>query len=289
MPLPFLLSAVLAFSMQHFSLANEKLTLTKEKISEIICAPQPSFNKLCEASRKVCSQFDNYRNCHATSDEAFFRKKNKKLKQEAFDKARNFFKSIVSDPNLQNFCGDRFKKTELIIVRGSEESTEYVTKYNIVQISEDRLVNSYTEEGIERTILHELGHACQYNRNPAGIDNECDSKYSNIRDYNIILSMRKTDLEKIMSPDEYRCIEKMFAQKKSNCKIPHLMEMYANLVFVEKKSKIAHWSWDCGAIETKYNPTAEYQDCFIKSQRAKDRFCKTATLAGKTKKPKALR
>jgi len=181
-------------------------------------------------------------------------------------------------------CLNRFKKVKLDIVESAKSSAKYQTgtdpinfgtngNLNKIIITTSKLASNYTKEGIERILLHEMGHVCQF-----ALISEDKEKYMEFTspDKKCLASTGQIffNIKKMSSSS---CIinklkEAMNKNKGNFCYGKWHREAFADMIFREEMKTIYHWSYDLfrGTPAKNYGSVYEYIQCDLKHFPQKD-------------------
>jgi hypothetical protein len=157
-------------------------------------------------------------------------------------------------------CTKRFNNVKLVIESGSQVKAEYLSDTdhvptaanNSIVITEGKLAAAYNTENIERVLLVELAHACQFavvSENPAEYKT-FTSPYTRCDKNSGLLQFKES-----LGPEVSQClIDELEAQmkeipeeeKKNYCFGKWYREAFSDMKFRSEFSNPYHWTFDMG-------------------------------------------
>jgi hypothetical protein len=210
---------------------------------------------------------------------------------QVFKKTQDVFDGALSDIAFVDQCckHDRdceihLKKTRLLVLRGLPEldnTTVFDPEEFVVKVSEGFLLDSQNQEGIERQLWHELGHACQ-----ASHHQNWTASFA-LHDFFCGFSPKlytdRQDLRMLLGDDVSKCVmtsleaENARPDKSGNqtgCLTNWAEEAYANSVYIQKLTDLAHWATACYPTrDEEHAPVTSYMGCFFKNSSLLENYC----------------
>jgi hypothetical protein len=172
-------------------------------------------------------------------------------------------------------CLNRFKKVKLDIVESTKSYAKYQSgsdpvnfgtngNLNKIFISTSKLASNYTKESVERILLHEMGHVCQF-----ALLSEDKEKYTEFTasDKRCLAStgQKYFNIKKISSSS---CVmnklkETMKNNKGDFCYGKWHREAFADMIFRSEMKTVYHWSYDLFRTKPSknYGSVYEYIQC----------------------------
>ncbi|MGK5085352.1 hypothetical protein WDW37_18860 [Bdellovibrionota bacterium FG-1] len=249
--------------------------------SKIGCHPWSKAN-LCKQARHQCTDPSCLESSSLIQDRRF---KSVQLRKKIFGFTQARFEELRSDPSLQsrccadnNACIDRFKTTQLLVLRGLGKSDLHYF-YNFgrhaITASEAALLNCQNRQCIETSLLHELGHSCQSSRHSAK-DQELLPKTT----CDVFAGPPVSDLEtlKVTGTCLLNSLKRKAAARKNKkqptCDNDWLKEAFADAIFSFQRTDVTQWSWDCNVEEDElHGPSAMMIACLLQQPELKAKFC----------------
>ena len=241
------------------------------------------------------SQFGNSGyNCSETNQDVIESRANDKIlmdKMIIFTKDKfNSYKVSLRDEcckDKSQKCSERFNKLNLEILNNDKTYAQYRfvashhnLTYNTIEVTVLKLAQEYTEEGIERLLLHEMGHVCHlasvsersindFNRF-AQEDSKCSKEVGaeflynfDKKTQNCLIKNLESQIEKNPNTDGQFCYGKWYK------------EAAAEMMFKHRMDSIYHWIKPAYSDMrvSKNNPNNyELHDC-VNERFPKDQVC----------------
>lgn len=196
--------------------------------------------------------------------------------QTTFDNYKLELANKCCSPEQKN-CLNRFEKLKLTIKNDTSSSAQYVSDsapvnfhYNEIEITHGKLAAEYTKEGIERVLLHEFGHVCQF-----ALISEDEAKYKEFTSPTTrclestgINGFKVTDLKSL--PCVQKKLEALAKTHSDTSKFCHgkwYREAFADMIFRDKMNTIYHWIYDMHRTSPSknYGSVFDYIQCDLES------------------------
>lgn len=249
---------------------------------------------LCESIDSACQQ--KYGRSPMSADSCSTRD-SRVLEQRAGistiikNRANSFVQSLVSDREFQTKCCGA-SETCLSCFKGTTFKVEgnigafcrtYRRDPPHIECTEGGMTEYFNENGVERILLHELGHACQNCRH-SGSSHFQDSEKNGTVIFSCNdpadISLAKRDIQSVTDWRIAQCVidellTEYFSRKHGKvCFRDWLREAFADVVFYERKKDLAHWSRNCGAmVDSSHGPQIPIIGCLLRHGRLKSMLC----------------
>lgn len=287
----------------------------------------------CKALKEKCKSIPDTRYCngaryqyssaHGESRENSIYKKRFDslcLRLQIANHAKQYFDLVVKTPWVQNmccasksardgvkrYCPSIFESTELLIEKNDWDDanrTHATESWGTPQVivSQSKLVEYYTQEGLEQLLAHELGHTCQTSRRYSqsygtlsyaahlwrvydlGVADACgyrdagDELKDIYKDFNevsgkgLLQCLRKSiNLDELESGSE-------FGLELGTFQACHwAREAFADVVFYYLRPSITHWIMTCAGPkggDGAHGPPRPILDCILKHTDLKTSLC----------------
>lgn len=199
-----------------------------------------------------------------------------KIKDFTIKKFETYKESLAKKccmPHQKN-CLHRFEKVKLRIEEDSKMTAEYLSdsapvnfRYNDIRITTAKLASQYTEEGLERVLLHEFGHVCQFGlvAEDADLYKEFTHPNSNCTANTGEKAFHITKLPSL------GCVDKKLKEQMNEvgndsskyCFGKWYREAFADMIFRDEMGTIYHWTYDMyrRTPAKNYGKVSEYIQC----------------------------
>ncbi len=181
-------------------------------------------------------------------------------------------------------CLPRFQKTSLELVNDEKAIAEYQSSQLVndpgrIVISNTKLAANLNEENVDRLLLHELGHACQFARIA-----EDEKRYSSFTDPEKNCSNEETGLyefREFLGEKMTFCLQKKITIMKHKlestggfCFHRWYRETFADMAFRDQMKTPLHWTFDTNRKSSSKNHpgTANLLECY-ESEKIKQQLC----------------
>lgn len=231
------------------------------------------------------------RGCAVTSFEGQLpRFQDRLLVSQIVGYAAGRFEELLRDRELQwtccqndEACASHFQKTGFNVIMGAELQ-DLETHYRFcgrnahtIEVTMGRLVSARNEESIDRLLLHELGHACQYSRH---VRSSRERTKLDRDEGCVSADLSIADIDATMGNEFTSCLFPKLLGEAARlegrvCFGSWASEAFADAVFAFKRTELAHWAWDCVGVTDSWHPPSEaVMGCLTKTTRLRDAWCK---------------
>lgn len=164
---------------------------------------------------------------------------------------------------LRNFSQVRLKTT-------ANAQSFFSSITNEIFLSERLLVDLSSHHSLDRVLLHEMGHACQYAR-------------ANGISYIVLelklrpLHVEERDFRKTFSEATWSCLRQKHRTWKKDPLVnapSRLREAFANGIFASEMKSVFHWHSPCHVkSDASHANPVEYMDCFFQDHKVREKLC----------------
>lgn len=240
-----------------------------------VCQPL-NLPNVCAFAGSVC--FDrtgnnqNYASCWFV-DAKIRRKRlqSEELKNKILPFAKSAFLDLRDSSELQSLCCGRdrnclqhLSKTDFKIIP-SNKSDSMIHRYlhkagHRIEVAAPLLLNLANEEGVERVISHELGHACQHSRHwKKELKSEEEAWETTLSDFKSVFGNNYAD-----------CVsEGIRKERLDNTRSgAWLKEAFAEAIAMRMWKSPAHWAWSCfSRVDEEHGPSHVQIKCALAYDR----------------------
>jgi hypothetical protein len=229
------------------------------------CAPLTA-ETMCDVVESVCGFESGSEMCWVGDKAEAERFDNAHFKKRVFEMTSAFFHRIKDDPALKkrccganSSCYDRLAQVRLVVLEGLPRDSQFAAYHipdNAIHLSESVLLNMWHEEGVERLILHEMGHACHLSRHWRG-ETSLDRMTTDICESPHVMSAVKKDFEAFFGEATSQCVLDGLNREAEHrragylpgdrevCRGSWMIEAFADAAFFDQRTSPAHFAWDC--------------------------------------------
>lgn len=232
-------------------------------------------------SAQTCSEQDQTKIMARTNDAALM------------DKIKNFTKNRFQEYKMdlaKKCCGTkeqcliRFESTILTINNEPKTEASYLSDSSpngrsIIDISERKLATAMNQESVERILLVELAHSCQF-----ALISESDADYAKFTSDRCSIDSGRLMFKEGLDPEVGSCVDKELqsqiaaipdANRGKYCFGKWYREAFSDMKFRSEFKSIYHWTYDFlrRSQHTNYGSVYKYISCGV-TQDLKDQVCK---------------
>ncbi len=246
-----------------------------------LCDGKMNFRKICNIATDSCWRRTGSDACWKPSVERF---RDVSFAKNVYENLAQLFEKVTQkEPFLSTCCGQdtdcrtSFSNTKLKIIKGltlNDQTAHYDVLQKTVRMSEGKVLGMQSVEGLERVVLHELGHACQFSQKP-DIGNHFDLSYCSRR-----LASDPIFDSKVGATIR-ACTEKSHkkAAEESGgevCLGGWMSEAFADLIFAKHIDSITVFAWTCvGDTDVRHGPSAAHMDCWLQDPKNQQLLCES--------------
>lgn len=269
----------------NYQMSYEEFTRPSDNIEKLFkCSDVDNFAKLSQFSSYyycrqpygdeawTCAETDNQK-LQKRMDDLALMNKIEEFTKKTFESYKTKLAKKCCQPDQKN-CLHRFEKVKLVITDSPKMTAEYVSdtapvnfRYNDIQISKGKLASQYTEEGLERVLLHEFGHVCHFglvaedtelyrefthpNTNCEAATGEKAFKVSKLESLTCVNNKLKDQMKEVGHDSKKYCFGKWYR------------EAFADTIFRDEMNTIYHWTYDMyrRSPAKNYGKVSEYIQC----------------------------
>ncbi len=252
------------------------------------CSGATSFLSFCSGAAAACAFKAGRSSCWSDSS---VRSKDPRRVKKILQETARIHRRMITDSRVLELCCEsdegckrRYSRTGLRVIPSTGENDQtyyYDPRKNAVYFSLSLLSGCQNPECLERMVMHELGHACQFNR------------YTRVGAFGRVAMALLGDafprqvgamgLDRIrgMNAQALRCVHGEFKSllKRGDGSVAPVpgswyREAFADLVFTSERRSPLHYAWDCfNPGDWTHAPPLLYFECLWKHGGLRERMC----------------